>query len=148
MNCIAAAVWRRRSIETLPEQKRSEATSWTQQHSLTLALIVLQYFYSCTLCLQFLASIPLSHLSSNRCVDCEARLGGAGAKSTGQPGAAAVVEYSNTDRGPVCGVGFGCKKNEKGTANGTAAVGGIARENNNSETVIFVASERPTCKQK
>ena len=92
-----------------------------------------------SLCLQFFVPIPLSRLSSNRCVDCEARLGGAGAKSSGQLGAAAV-EYSNTDRGPVCGVGFGCKKNEKGTANGTA-VGKFACKNDSSEKVLFVAKE-------
>ena len=49
-------------------------------------------------------------------MDCEARLGGAGARNSGQS-----VEYSNTERGPVCGVGFGCKKGEgekKVTANG------------------------------
>ena len=52
-------------------------------------------------------------------MDCEARLGGAGAarNSAGQN----AVEYSNTERGPVCGVGFGCKKKEgdgKSAANG------------------------------
>ena len=51
-------------------------------------------------------------------MDCEARLGGAGARNSGQS-----VEYSNTERGPVCGVGFGCKKGEgeKGTTNGIKA---------------------------
>ena len=57
--------------------------------------------------------------SSRRCVDCEARLGGAGARN-GQQGAGAV-EYVISERGPTCSVGFGCRKEEavkKVTANG------------------------------
>ena len=56
-------------------------------------------------------------------MDCEARLGGAGARNgaaAGQQGAAAV-EYIISERGPACSVGFGCRKEEavkKVTANG------------------------------
>ena len=49
-------------------------------------------------------------------MDCEARLGGGGARN-----GAGAVEYVISERGPACSVGFGCRKEEavkKVTANG------------------------------
>ena len=69
------------------------------------------------------AAVTRLSSSSRRCVDCEARLGGAGARNgtaAGQQGAGAV-EYSISERGPACSAGFGCRKEEavkKVTANG------------------------------
>ena len=65
------------------------------------------------------AAVTRLSSSSRRCVDCETRLGGAGARN-GQQGAGAV-EYVISERGPTCSVGFGCRKEEavkKVTVNG------------------------------
>ena len=62
------------------------------------------------------AAVTRLSSSSRRCVDCEARLGGAGAKN-----GAGAVEYVISERGPACSVGFGCRKEEavkKVTVNG------------------------------
>ena len=65
------------------------------------------------------AAVTRLSSSSRRCVDCEARLGGAGARNGQQ--SAGAVEYVISERGPTCSVGFGCRKEEavkKVTANG------------------------------
>ena len=62
------------------------------------------------------AAVTRLSSSFRRCVDCEARLGGGGARN-----GAGAVEYIISERGPACSVGFGCRKEEavkKVTANG------------------------------
>ena len=62
------------------------------------------------------AAVTRLSSSSRRCVDCEARPGGGGARN-----GAGAVEYVISERGPACSVGFGCRKEEavkKVTANG------------------------------